>query len=395
MLSVAEALERVLSLVRVMDAEEVPLELAHGRALAGVLTATRTQPPFPSSAMDGYAVRRAEAEPGMSLTVVGEAAAGRRFAGTVGAGQAVRIFTGAPVPEGADDILIQEDAERSGDRITVREGRDEARYIRPAGTDFSEGSEFVASGALSPQDIALLAAMGHARVPVRRKPVVALIATGDELVMPGEVPGPDQIVSSNNFGLAALLARHGATPRILPVARDDPAHLGHLLELARGSDLIVTLGGASVGDHDLVQATAVAHGMALDFYKIAMRPGKPLMAGQMGDVPMIGLPGNPVSAMVCGHVFVLPAIRALLGLEPGARTVIARLAHDIGANGPRAHYMRAVLSDAGAERQVTVMERQDSSLLSVLQSSNALAIRTPRAEPAAAGDVIEVMPLDG
>ena len=390
MLSVEEARARILALMPALPVETVPLELAHGRSLAEPLHATRSQPPFASSAMDGYAVRRAEAQPGMSLDVIGTSAAGSRYGGTLGSGQAVRIFTGAPVPDGADDILIQEDAERAGDRITVKEGRDTARFIRPAGKDFEAGTSFVPKGALRPEDIALLAAMGHPTLPVRRKPVVALIPTGDELVLPGETPGPDQIVSSNNFGLAALLERNGAKARMLPIARDRIDHLGLVLDLAVGADLIVTLGGASVGDHDLVQDVAGSKGLDLDFYKIAMRPGKPLMAGRLGDTPMLGLPGNPVSAMVCGHIFVLPAVRAMLGLATSVKTVRGRLAHDLKANGSREHYMRAALGDDGT---VEVAEHQDSSLLSVLQWANALAIRPVGALAAAAGEEIDVVPL--
>jgi len=392
MLSVDEARARILALMPVMPVETVPLEMAVGRSLAGKLTAARTQPPFPSSAMDGYAVRRDEAQPGMTLMVIGEAAAGSRFDGALGPGQAVRIFTGAPVPEGADDILIQEDVERAGDRITVNADRDAARYIRPAGTDFKAGAGFRPRGPLRPEDIALLAAMGFDTLPVRRKPVVALVPTGDELVLPGQIPGPDQIVSSNNYGLGALLGLAGATPRLMPIARDTAQHLGAVLDLARGADLVVTLGGASVGDHDLVADVARDRGLHLDFYKIAMRPGKPLMAGTMDGTPMLGLPGNPVSAMVCGHVFVLPAVRAMLGLDPAVRTHRARLAHDLGSNGPRAHFMRATVLDDGT---VEVAERQDSALLSVLQTANALAIRAPHAPAARAGDDIEVMSLSG
>ncbi|MHA3978614.1 molybdopterin molybdotransferase MoeA [Halovulum sp. GXIMD14794] len=393
MISVEEARARILAPLSPLPAETISLAQANGRVLAEPVVSRRTQPPFDASAMDGYAVRRDEAVPGAVLRVIGESAAGSRFDGTVGPGQAVRIFTGAPVPEGADDVLIQEDADRDGDRITVREGRDQKRHIRPAGDDFAAGDAFPGLGPLGPTDIALLAAMNHAELSVRRRPVVALIATGDELVMPGNEPGLDQIVSSNNFGLAALLERAGALPRILPIAADRPESLATLFDLASGADLIVTLGGASVGDHDLVQDTAVSKGLTLNFYKVAMRPGKPLMAGSLNGTPMIGLPGNPVSAMVCGVIFVLPAIRALLGLDPDPTTRAARLAAPVGANGPREHYMRARLEETVDGPRVTVFERQDSALLHVLQAANCLAIRPIRAEAAEAGDPVTVVPL--
>ncbi len=390
MLSVAEARARILVLLNPMGTEHIGLDQGLGRALAEPLHARRTQPPFSASAMDGYAVRRADAVPGASLQVIGAAPAGKAFAGRVGPSQAVRIFTGAPVPEGADDILIQEDTTRTGNRLTVHADRDTTPYIRPIGQDFREGDPFPGKGPLDPTDIALLAAMNHATLPVRRKPVVALIPTGDELVLPGDTPGPDQIVSSNTYGLAALLCQAGAKVRLLPIARDTVDSLAAVLDLAGGADLIVTLGGASVGDHDLVQKTALGQGLSLAFYKVAMRPGKPLMAGTLGDVPMIGLPGNPVSAMVCGVIFVVPAVRALLGLPPAPQPDTAVLAHDLGANGPREHYMRARIERSG---KVAVFERQDSALLGVLQAANALVIRAPHAAAAPAGETVSILKL--
>lgn len=390
MLSVAEAKARILALADVTPVETVALRNAMGRVLAAPIAAKRTQPPFDASAMDGYAVKAAEAQPGMSLTVIGESAAGHGFSGDVPAGTAARIFTGAPVPKGADSIVIQEDVSREGDVITILEGRDTKRYIRPAGADFMQGDLMSAPRRFGPRDIALSAAMNHAEIQVRRQPVVALIATGDELVLPGEQPGPDQIVSSNNFGLHAMLQTAGATPRILPIARDTPESLNAVFELAAETDLIVTLGGASVGDHDLVQSTAMGQGLDLDFYKIAMRPGKPLMAGRMGGVPMIGLPGNPVSAMVCGTLFLLPMIDAMLGLPQRDPTRKAVLGHDLPSNGPREHYMRARLDEDG---KITVFERQDSALLSVLQSANALVVCPPHAPATAAGEIVNYLSL--
>ncbi len=388
MISVAEALAQLFSLVRPMETEEVPLVSASGRTLARAVSARRSQPPFPSSAMDGYAV--ADAAPGMTLNVIGESAAGHRFDGTVAAGQAVRIFTGAPVPDGATRVVIQEDVTRDGDRITLGDRLDEGTNIRPAGTDFAENARFHAPKTLSPFDIALLASMNVDRVPVARKPQVALISTGDELVMPGETPGPDQIIVSNTFGLHALLSAHGAAPRILPIARDDRASLRHAFSLIDDADLVITIGGASVGDHDLVAPVAEELGMERAFHKVAMRPGKPLMSGRLGETMMIGLPGNPVSAMVCGQVFVLPVIRAMLGLPAqAAPRRSAPLAEPLPANGGREHYMRAVLDEDGLRAET----RQDSSLLSVLSGANALLVR-PVDDPAReVGERVDYLPL--
>jgi molybdopterin molybdotransferase len=394
LLSVAEAHARLMALFAPLGTETVPLAEAAGRVLAADAVATRAQPPFPASAMDGYAIRAADLAAGRALQVVGTAAAGARFAGTIGPGEAVRIFTGAPVPEGADTILIQEDAERDGDTIRPRAGHDESPYIRPAGADFADGARLAAKRRLGSAEVALLAAMNLGTVRVARRPVVALVPTGDELVWPGEAPGPDQIVSSNNFGLKALLEAEGAEARLLPIARDSVESLEAVLALAAGADLIVTLGGASVGDHDLVQEAALGRGLALDFYKVAMRPGKPLMAGRLGDVPLVGLPGNPVSAMVCGHVFLRPAVRAMLGIGAAPlETLAGRLTEPLTANGPRAHYMRGRVEPGPDGWRVKAFDRQDSSLLTVLADANALVVRPPGDPARAAGDVVAFLPL--
>lgn len=391
MISVSEALDRLFSLVHPMQPERVPLAEANGRVMVRDAVANRTQPPFPASAMDGYAVRAGEAQAGATLAVVGESAAGHGWHHALPAGAAVRIFTGAPVPEGADAILIQEDASREADRITVQEAPAPGAYIRPAGGDFSTGQTLAARRRLSPRDIALLAAMNVPEVTVSRRPVVALIPTGDELVLPGEPPGPDQIVSSNNFGLAAMLSAIGATPRLCPIARDNRDSLVAALTTARDADVIITLGGASVGDHDLVADVFGNEGLTLDFYKIAMRPGKPLMAGRLGGAMMIGLPGNPVSAMVCGEVFVRPALDAMMGLAASPRaTQSATLAHELGKNGPREHYMRAEINRSGL---CTVFENQDSSLVATLSRANALVVRAPNAPAAEKGSHVLCIPL--
>ena len=380
LLPVRVALDRILSLIAPTAEEQVPLTAASGRALARPVAATRTQPPFASSAMDGYAARAADVAPGAVLIVTDESRAGQRASRAVAAGEAIRIFTGAPIPEGADIVVIQEDVRREGDRVTVLPSLGEGANIRPAGLDFTEG-EAMPVRRLSPQDVALLAAFGHPSVPVRRKPVVALIATGDELVEPGEVPGPDQIVSSNSYGLHALLAAAGAAPRLLPIARDTRPALQAALDAARDADLVVTLGGASVGDHDLV--AEVFGRDRLDFYKIAMRPGKPLMAGRIENGPvMVGLPGNPVSAMVCGHVFLRPAMDAFLGLPAGPlKRLRAPLAAPVGRTGPREHYARAALEDGPDGPRLRVFGKQDSGVLSVLSAADCLAV-LPAGTPA-------------
>ena len=386
MISVEEALDAALALVEPLPAEDVPLRAAPGRVLARDLAAKRTQPPFAASSMDGYALRAAEVEPDALFKVIGEAAAGHAYAGEVRPGQAVRIFTGAPVPEGADFVVIQEDVTRRGDLITLGHKIGTKDNIRPAGGDFSAGDVLSGPRVLRPVDIALLASMNHGTVPVTRTPVEAVLATGDELVQPGEDPGPDQIVASNSYGLAALLENAGADVRMLPIARDTPASLAEAFRLARGADLILTIGGASVGDHDLVASVAGDVGMDQAFYKVAMRPGKPLMAGRIGTSAMIGLPGNPVSAMVCGVIFVLPVVHKMLGLEDLHAPVLeAPLACDMAANGPRAHYMRAVV----AEGRITPADNQDSSLLGVLSDANALLVR-PVSDPARkAGEAVQ------
>ncbi len=396
MLSVAEALEKILALTPVMPAEMVPLDQAAGRYLASDLTANRDQPPFAASAMDGYAVRAEEAHKGAILTVVGEAAAGHRWDAPLGQNSAIRIFTGAPVPKGADSILIQENAESTGEEIRVTTAPIIGEFLRPAGGDFAAGYTVTAPRRLTPRDIALFAAMNIPRVPVRRRPVVALIPTGDELVLPGETPGPNQIIASNNFGLAAMLDAAGALARQCPIARDTPDSLRLSFKAAEGADIIISLGGASVGDHDLVADVITGEGLKLDFYKVAMRPGKPLMAGKLGDAMMIGLPGNPVSALVCGEVFLRPAIDKALGLPGQPRqTQPAAISHDIAQNGPREHYMRSlVTSSSGTGPDVEIFENQDSSRLATLARANALVVRKPHAPALAKGEQVEFIALD-
>lgn len=390
MISVAEALERLFAQAPRMPSEVVPLLRAGGRVLAADVVARRDQPPFDASAMDGWAVRSADAVPGARLAVVGEAPAGRAWDGVLAPGQAVRIFTGGPVPAGSDRVVIQEDARREGDWVVLGDRQDDSANIRPRGADFAAGATVTAPRRLRPADLALIAAMNLPDVAVARAPQVAILMTGDELVPPGGDPGPSQIVASNGYGLAAMVRAEGGTPRLLPVVPDDPGLLAAGLRLAADADVIVTVGGASVGDHDLVAVALAAAGADLAFHKVAMRPGKPLMAGRLGAAVVLGLPGNPVSALVCGMVFLVPLLRALQGLPaaPAPRRQ-APLAHALGANGPREHYMRARL-DAGA---LSAMASQDSSLLSVLTGAQALLVRPADDPPRAAGEMADYLPI--
>ncbi|WP_208354553.1 gephyrin-like molybdotransferase Glp [Pseudaestuariivita rosea] len=390
MITVDQALQKVFALADTLPVEMADLTQAAGRVLAQDVTAARSQPPFASSAMDGYAVRNADVIPGAVLTVIGQAAAGHAFDGAVGPGQTARIFTGAPLPTGADRVIIQEDVQRDGDQITLGDNLDVLHHVRPLGVDFKAGDVFPAPRRLRPADVALLASMNVAAVPVARKPVVALIATGDELVMPGEHPRDDQIIASNNFGLKAMIEAQGAEARLLPIARDTEASLQTAFDLAKGADLIVTIGGASVGDHDLVGQVAQDRGLERAFYKIAMRPGKPLMAGKMGEMAMLGLPGNPVSAMVCGHIFLLPLLRKMLGLgEKPASMQPMRLAEPLSQNGAREHYMRARITDDG----VVAFDSQDSSRLRILSQADALIRRAVNDGPREAGTLVDVLML--
>ncbi|KAA2317333.1 molybdopterin molybdenumtransferase MoeA [Pseudooceanicola sediminis] len=394
MITVAEALEALFALVKPVTAETVPLRAAAGRVLAETVTAQRDQPPFDGSAMDGYALRSDQAHPGARFRVVGESAAGHGYDGAAGPGEAIRIFTGAPLPAGTDRVVIQEDVARQGDTITLGDRLDTGTNVRPAGADFRRGDQMLAPRLLSPADLALLASMNVPQVRVGRRPEVALIATGDELVLPGESPAPDQIIASNTYALDALFRSLGARTRMLPIARDTRASLRSAFSLAQGADLVITIGGASVGDHDLVGAVAEELGVERSFYKVAMRPGKPLMAGRMsarmGGAMMIGLPGNPVSAIVCGHVFVAPVLRAMQGLPANpAPLYSARLSEPLAANGTREHYLRGRVTPDG----IFAADRQDSSLLSVLSEANALILREPDAPAAAIGDIVRYIPI--
>ncbi len=398
-LTVEEALARILDdAAPISDIETVSLFDAAGRVLARPIAATLTQPPFTASAMDGYAVRASDvATLPASLRVIGEAAAGHAFERPLAAGEAVRIFTGGALPTGADAIVIQEDTTRDGDIVRVVSGRLDPEHVRPEGGDFTANQTLIDSGRLlDARAITLAAAAGHATLPVRRRPIVALLATGDELVLPGEAPRADQIVCSNPFGIAAMVRQAGGEPAFLGIARDTRDDLKAHLENGRGADIIVTIGGASVGDHDLVGPVLGELGMSLAFWKIAMRPGKPLMFGKLGGQRVLGLPGNPVSSLVTTRIFLMPLLRALLGLAPERdRSTTAVTTVGLEKNGPRAHYMRGRLGRDGAGRTtVTPVRSQDSSLLTPLADADCLIVRPINAAAIAAGETVTILPLE-
>jgi len=395
MISVEEARRRLLEPLLPLGAEQVALSEALGRVLAEDVAARRTQPPWDVSAMDGYAVRAADvAHVPARLKVVGAAPAGQAYAGTVGRGQAVRIFTGAPMPQGADAVVIQEDTLRQGDTVEIREGAAAGTYVRPAGLDFREGEVRLKRGErLDPRRIGLAAAMNRPWLKVHRRPRIAILPTGDEVVMPGDPVGPHQIVSSNGLALGAFVTAAGGIPVQLPIAPDKADALQHLADAAVGADFLVTTGGASVGDHDLVRDALGATGLALDFWKIAMRPGKPLMVGRYRETPMLGLPGNPVSSLVCALLFLKPAIERLTGLaERDTAPLKARLGVPLAANDRRQDYLRARLArGADGMLEARPFEQQDSSMMALLVQAGCLVVRPPLAPPARAGDSVEIL----
>ncbi len=400
MLAVEQALERILGAMAPLPAEQVSVADGLGRVLAEDIVARRTQPPAAVSAMDGYAVRAHDvAESPATLKIVGQAPAGDAWHGSLGAGEAVRIFTGGPVPDGADTVIMQENTQAGDDTVTVLESAPEGRFVRPAGLDFSAGDVLLRAGhLLTARDVALAAAMNTPWIMVHRRPRVAILVTGDEVVMPGDPIGPDQIVSSNSLGMAAMVRVFGGEPYILGIAPDDREALAAMAAGAKGADLLLTSGGASVGDHDLVQSVLGEIGFELDFWKIAMRPGKPLIFGQVGETPVLGLPGNPVSALVCSMIYLRPALAKMLGMEAAGdeRPLTARLTEPLAENDERQDYLRGVLAnDDNGELLVTPFTRQDSSMLNMLARADCLVVRPPRAPALATGKRVPVIPVPG
>jgi molybdopterin molybdotransferase len=399
LMPVADALAAVLAGAEPLPEEMVGLDAAYHRVLSRDLAALRTQPPDAMSAMDGYAVRAADAgQIGARLKVIGEVAAGRPFETKIGAGEAVRIFTGGVIPEGADAVVIQEDTAAEGDRITVSEAAVPGRHIRPAGIDFRKGEMLLARATrLSDRDLSLAASMNYPELAVRRRPRVAMLATGDELVMPGRRPGPGQIVYSNGYALRALARAEGAETIDLGIAADTVEATTAGIRRARdsGADILITTGGASVGDHDLVKRSLEAEGVTMAFWRIAMRPGKPMMHGRLGAMRVIGLPGNPVSSYVCSVLFLVPLIRALSGRSDIHHVPeTALLGRDLAANDLREDYLRARLGlRADGALIATPVNHQDSSLLANLAVAQALVIRAPFAPAAVAGSPCPILRL--
>jgi molybdopterin molybdotransferase len=395
MISVDEAVQRVTGSFAPLPAERIALTDALGRVLSREAIAPIDHPPAPMSAMDGYAVRADDAHAGAELAVIGEAPAGRPFAGRVRSGQAVRIFTGAVVPDGADAVVIQEDAVAHGKSVRIKEAPRQGENIRERGLDFHTGDVLLERGRrLSARDVALLASADFAHLDVARKPRVAVVATGDELTRPGEPRSPGGIVASSTYAIQAMVREWGGEAVDLGIIPDRADEFARLPAAARGMDLIITLGGASVGDHDLIQSALAPHGFTLDFWKIAMRPGKPLIFGRLNAIPLIGLPGNPVSAMVCAILFVRPAISAMLGAQYADLIRTARLTAPLKANGKRQDYIRAKLSVSEGVLTAEPFALQDSSMQKIFARADALIVRPVDAQPAAAGDEVKVLLLE-
>jgi molybdopterin molybdotransferase len=398
LLPVDEALRRIMEAAAEAGAELVALAEAGGRVLADNLYAQRQQPPFAASAMDGYAVRAADVENApVKLKLAGQSAAGHGFSGELSAGEAVRIFTGAPVPIGADSVVIQENTVARAGEVEILQPILAGKNIRRAGLDFNEGDLLLAAGRLlDPAALALAASANHAQLAVRRRPIVAILATGDELVEPGQAPRADQIIASNSFGVAEIARLAGAITIDLGIAEDNLDALSNAIDraVAARADILITLGGASVGDHDLVQPALASKGLELDFWKIALRPGKPLMFGRLGPMNVLGLPGNPVSSLICAHVFLVPLLRKMLALPYEPELQPAIVASDMPANDQRQDYVRArIARGPHGTLTATPFAVQDSSMLKFLADANGVIVRAPAAPALQAGDQCRVMML--
>ena len=393
MISVEDALKKIYRILPKNGNEKISLLNACGRVLAKDVLAKNDQPPFSTSAMDGYVISDPAPRVGSSYNLVGEVSAGSTFSGVLGNGEAIRIFTGAPIPVGGKRVIIQENMVIKYNTVTINELNGNETFIRKIGSDFKSGQIFETPKVLTPFHLSLIASMNSSEVTVYKKPTVAIISTGDELVIPGEKRSASQIISSNSFGIYSRLVLAGANPRLLPIAKDTESSLKSILELAMGSDIIVTVGGASVGDYDLVKKVLKTAGMKPEFEKVAMRPGKPLFAGKLNKSAVVGLPGNPVSSLICTEIFLVPAINHFLNMSSNSREVInVKSAKTIPKNGPREHYMRANYDTL--TKLVSVEDRQDSSLLSVLVNSNSLVVRKPNSPQIKKGQLVPTILLN-
>jgi len=403
MIPVSQALKHVTENFSPLTPEQIPLNDCLGRVLAEDLASKVSHPPAAVSSMDGYAVLAADTSSApVTLDLIGESQAGGGFSGVVKAGQTVRIFTGAPLPEGADAVVMQENTEATNGNIRILEGVPVGKFIRPAGMDFGAGDVLLKAGTvLNARHIGLAAAMNAPHLPVRRKPRVAILATGDEVVMPGQPMGPSQIVSSNSFLLSAFVRALGGEPVDLGIAGDTVEQLKSAIDGAMGCDLLITIGGASVGDYDLVGKVLGNAGLRQIFYKIAMRPGKPLLFGKLegafNGLAVLGMPGNPVSAGVCSVLFLKPAMAAMLGMaDTGTELQSATLGQDLPENDQRQDYLRASLTLGGeGERVATPLGKQDSAMLARFSEAHCLIVRAPFAAAASTGDVVDILPLQG
>jgi len=396
-ISVEEALARLLAPLQKLPHEQISIVDGLGRVLAEDMAARRTQPPFAVSAMDGYAVRAEDlVTVPVALHIVAEVPAGAGFGGRVGPREAARIFTGAPLPAGTDTIVIQEDTERQGNEVRVLESASRGRYVRREGLDFGEGEVLLRAGQrLTARDIGLLAAMNRPWLLVHRRPRIGILSTGDEIVMPGDPIGPHQIVSSNSLALTAFVAACGGVSVSVGNVQDDPEALRRIAAATQGVDLLVTTGGASVGEHDLVRDALAADGLELDFWQIAMRPGKPLIVGRYRGTPMVGLPGNPVSTLVCALLFLGPALTRLSGVTPSEEPPpTARLGAAVPKNDRRQDYLRSRLARAAdGALEVFPFEVQDSSMMRLLAAADCLVVRPPEAPALAAGATVPIVPF--
>jgi molybdopterin molybdotransferase len=396
MISVEEAVARITSAFSPLEVETVAIGAADGRVLSQDVLAKHDQPPFPVSSMDGYAVRATDASrPGARLKVIGAAPAGHPFLAKVGTNQTVRIFTGGVVPDGADSIVIQEDVVEENGDVKLNVAATSGRHIRIAGLDFRSGEVLARLGQrLAPRDLALIAAGDLGFAVVRRKPRIVIAATGDELSPPGTERRPGGIVASSGYALGAMIERWGGIPIDLGILPDTQEAIASIADHARSADIVVTIGGASVGEHDLVQKALGPRGFELDFWKIAMRPGKPLIFGRLGATPLLGLPGNPVSSLVCAMLFLQPAIATLLGTPSSDNRMTGRLLTDLNSNDSRQDYLRARLDRRNGEQFVEPFAVQDSSMLSLFARADALIVRPPHAPAAKAGDRVSILLLD-